>query len=323
MASFQKRLGKWRAQVARGGVRQSATFLTKAQAAEWAAKVEAGIRDGKLGLIPSKPFRDALDRYAKEVSPTKRGARWEKLRLALLGRDPLGAVLLPDLKAADFAAWRDRRLRQVSAGSVLREWTLLRHVITVAKGEWGWLKENPLAGVRRPPEPHARDRIPTCEELQAIIYCLGWAGDIPQTVTARVAVAALFAVETAMRAGEIAGLTVERVNKDARVARLEHTKNGRPRDVPLSPGALWLLELLPTANPVFGLTSRQLDSLWRKGRDRAGIEDLRFHDLRALAITRLAAKLDVLTLARMVGHRDIRQLQRYFRESASETAGKL
>lgn len=323
MASFQKRLGKWRAQVARNGVRRSGTFITKAQAEAWAARIETDILDGEAGIIPSKPFRDALDKYAKEVSPSKRGARWEKLRLALIGRDPLGAVLLPALASSDFAAWRDRRLRQVSAGSVLREWTLLRHVVTVARGEWGWLKENPLAGVRRPPAPHARDRLATCEELERVIYCLGWDGGMPETATARVAVAALFAVETAMRAGEIAGLTKERINTQARFARLETTKNGKPRDVALSPGALWLIEQLPAMNPVFGLTTSQIDSLWRKGRDRAGVGDLRFHDLRHLAITRLAKRLGVLELARMVGHRDIRQLAVYFNETAEETAGKL
>lgn len=323
MASFQKRLGKWRAQVARNGVRQSATFLTKAQAEAWANKIEGGILDGKAGIIPRWPFRDLLDKYAKEVSPRKDGARWEVLRLALIGRDQLGDVRLPDLSKADFAAWRDRRKLQVSEGSVLREWKLLRNVITVAMQEWGLLKENPMAGVRRPVEPPPRDRLATCEELERIFYCLGWDGDIPGTVTARVAVAALFAVETGMRAGEIAGLTHVLVNTEARYCRLLHTKNGRPRDVPLSPGALWLLEQLPPMEPVFGLTARQIDVLWRRGRDRAAVENLTFHDLRHLAITRLSKRLGVLELARMVGHSDIRQLMVYYNESASETAGKL
>lgn len=61
----------------------------------------------------------------------------------------------------------------------------------------------------------------------------------------------------------------------------------------------------------------------RQARDRAGLADLHFHDSRATAITRLAKRLDVLELARMVGHRDLRMLQVYYRETAEELAAKL
>ncbi|KFI24128.1 site-specific integrase, partial [Paenirhodobacter enshiensis] len=129
--------------------------------------------------------------------------------------------------------------------------------------------------------------------------------------------------ETAMRAGEIAGLVWDRVDLTKRVAHLDHTKNGRPRDVPLSSEAVRLLEALPHVDPVFGLESRQLDALWRKLRDRAGVAGLTFHDSRHAAITRLSKKLDVLALARMVGHTDLRQLQTYYNETAEELARRL
>jgi len=53
------------------------------------------------------------------------------------------------------------------------------------------------------------------------------------------------------------------------------------------------------------------------------IKDLTFHDTRHEAITRLAKKLDVLDLARMVGHRDIKQLLTYYNKSAKEIASQL
>lgn len=85
-----------------------------------------------------------------------------------------------------------------------------------------------------------------------------------------------------------------------------------------------LLKLLPqNGDRVFGLQSRQLDSLFRKARDKAGIADLHFHDSRHTAITRLAQRLPILDLARMVGHRDLRMLQVYYNPTAEEIASRL
>ena len=142
--------------------------------------------------------------------------------------------------------------------------------------------------------------------------------------TARAFHAFLFAMETATRAGEIVGLEWDRIDLDARVAHLPITKNGQARDVPLSSEAVRLLQALPRLSPVFGLTSRQLDALWRKLRDRAAVEGLTFHDSRAAALTKLSHKLDVLALARVSGHRDINMLIRvYYRESAADLAKRL
>ena len=74
---------------------------------------------------------------------------------------------------------------------------------------------------------------------------------------------------------------------------------------------------------VFTLTSALLDAYYRQGRDLAGIKRPTFHDARATAITRLSKKLDILELARMVGHRDPRSLMVYYRQSATDIAAKL
>lgn len=126
-----------------------------------------------------------------------------------------------------------------------------------------------------------------------------------------------------MRAGEIVALTWDRVDLKRRVAKLTQTKNGRSREVPLSSEAVRLLEALPKSDPVFGLTSHQIDALWRKVRDKAKADGLNFHDSRHAAITALSKKLDVLALARMVGHTDLRMLQVYYNETAEELAKRL
>jgi len=74
---------------------------------------------------------------------------------------------------------------------------------------------------------------------------------------------------------------------------------------------------------VFTVNLANADALFRRVRDRLGIENLHFHDTRHEATTRLARKLDVLDLARMTGHRDPRSLMVYYNATASEVAGRL
>ena len=333
MATIRRRGARWQAQIDKRGVRQSATFSTKAEAVAWSLEVEAGIASGAQGSIARKTFGDLLVRYRDEVSARKRGERWERTRIDRMLRDDaaLCALRLADLSQADFAAWRDRRLAEVSAATVRRDWTLLSHAFSVAIAEWRWLTAHPMRGVRQPPEPAARDRLISDHEIELLLHALGYARDAPPlTITARVGAALLFAIETAMRAGEIIGLQWPRVDIAARVATLLMTKNGTARQVPLSREALRILDQLAPVTAkredrrCFGIASTQsLDALFRRAKMRAGVEGLTFHDSRHTAITRLARRLDVLALARMVGHRDIRMLQIYFNPSATDMAGRL
>lgn len=299
----------------------SQVFPSRAAAKDWAARQEFLILNA-AGLPPEGTVRDLFDRYAREVSPKHRGERWEIIRLELIGKDKLAAIRIADLRPGDLADWRDRRLGQVSPGSVLREMQLLSAVLNTARKEWGLLKANPMADVKRPATPPPRERRPTADELERLQLS---AGEDLTAATARAYHAFRFAIETAMRAGEILSLEWSRVDLDRRVAHLPKTKNGRPRDVPLSTEAVRLLEALPLprTDPVFQLTSGQLDALWRKLRERAAVTGLTFHDSRHEAITRLSKKLDVLALARTVGHRDLRMLQVYYNESAEELAKRL
>ena len=254
------------------------------------------------------------------MSSGKRGARWGRLRLERAQRDPFAKIAMADLKAEDFAKWRDARLLEVKPGTVRREMQLLSSMLNHARREWGLITVNPMTDVRKPSMPPARDRLVTEDELARLAHS---AGDDLTAATARAFHAFLFAIETGMRAGEIIGLQWDRIDLGAQVAHLATSKNGSARDVPLSIEAVRLLRALPEADPVFGLKSSQLDALWRKLRDRAAVEGLRFHDSRHVAITRLARKLDVLALARMVGHRNIAQLQTYYNEAASDIAKRL
>ena len=84
MASFRKRGSSWTVVVRRKDIMKSATFRTKARAELWAAAQELDIAEGISGAIPNKTFGGLLQRYAKEVSSTKRGERWEIVRIPVL-----------------------------------------------------------------------------------------------------------------------------------------------------------------------------------------------------------------------------------------------
>lgn len=274
------------------------------------------------GLITGKTMGDAFTRYMAEVSPTKQGQRWEVVRLTALQSDPLSAVPLLKLSAVHLAQWRDRRLLQVSPATVNRELNLLSAVLTRARLEWRWIAANPIGDIRRPTNPPPRDRRISPDEVQKMVQALGFDGRTVRGKQHELAVAFLLALETALRKGELLGLEWSRVGE--RSLKLDETKNGDRREVPLSSRARELLALLPRVGErCFSLSLESADTLFRRACRKAGIVGLHFHDTRHEAITRLATKLTVLELARMVGHRDLKSLMIYYNATPAELADKL
>ena len=235
--------------------------------------------------------------------------------------------LIGSVTTANLAEWRDERLNVVSAGTVRREMNLLSSVFELARREWQWISENPLKDVRKPPAPKHRDRRVSDDEVDRILLALNYErGAVPGNSSQLVAVAFLLAIETAMRAGELAGLLWADVFLKDQFVRLSDTKNKDSREVPLSKAAVKLFKLLEKRKDgaaVFGITSETISTLFRRARINAEIDGLTFHDSRHEALTQLARKLDVLDLARMVGHRDPRSLMIYYNPTASEIAARL
>jgi len=332
MATYRKRSGGWRAEVFKKGIRESQTFPTKAHAVAWATQREAEILTGTAKReITSFTFKQALEKYRDEVSPAKAGYRWEALRIRRFIEDMHFSVQpISEIEADQIAAWRDARLKQVSAPTVTREMNLLSSVFEIARTEWKWCKSNPVREIKRPGNNRPRDRRISPEEEQALLSALGYVeGQPPENQTQEVAYAFLIALETAMRKGEILGLSLSTVQLQQRYVHLLETKNGDRRNVPLSQRAVQLFSVLEQLarqqkrEALFTVNSANADALFRRVRDRLGIENLHFHDTRHEATTRLARKLDVLDLARMTGHRDPRSLMVYYNATASEVASRL
>ena len=331
MASYRKRSGGWRAEVVKLGVRDSQTFDTKAAAVAWAIAREAEImaQSGTARASVSMTVSEALGRYKRDVSPTKEGQRWEELRLDRFDRElEWVGELMGNITSEQVAQWRDGRLKKVKSSTVRREMTLLSSVFEIARREWKTCLVNPVRDAKRPSNGPPRERRVAAGEINALINRLGYVeGQPPVTLLQELAYAFLLAIETAMRQGEILGMTAKWVNLRERFVHLPKTKNGSTRNVPLSKRAgellAPLLEGKGASDRLFKLESASADTMFRKIRDELKIDGLTFHDTRHEAITRLARKVEVLDLARITGHKDLKSLMIYYNATASEVAERL
>lgn len=323
MASLRKLKNKrFIVEVRKHGQYQSKTFDSKVEAMAWAAETEQTLAPD--GLVKGKTLGDAFTRYRDEISPTKKSHRNEHNRLNRLLRLSVSSLLLSEIRQHHFDEWIGKALDSNKSSSVNRELNTIGAVFEQAK-RWRWTLTNPIKGIRRPKNPHPRDRRISDKEVERILDALGFDGQSVTTTRDIIAVAFLFALETAMRQGEIWNLTWDDVHLTKRFVRLHETKNGSKRDVALSSEAVRLLKLLDRGHSqkVFKTNQGSSGTIFRRCLQLAGIDGLTFHDTRHEALTRLARKLQVLDLARMVGHRDPRSLMIYYNATAEEIAAQL
>lgn len=347
MAQIRKRGTKWQARIRiKGQPSIEKSFSTKADAEAWAKVTESEIIRGifiKRTDAEQTTLSEALDRYEAEVTPTKRGASIERYRLATWRKSRLARMTLASLRGADFARWRDERLKEVAPATVKRELGTVCNLFNVARKEWGFDGlSNPIESIRLPREDNARSRIFFDGEERILLQALdpkeqgeGRHGRINSWVKPIVELA----LETAMRRGEILSLRWENVRLENQVALLPITKNGGRRHVPLTKRAVQILSELPRSinGQVFPVTANALklafvravararkQYLQEGGSDDRVMVDLHFHDLRHIAITRLADKLpNIIELAAVSGHSDVRMLRRYYHPRAADLAQKL
>ncbi|KAF0844374.1 site-specific recombinase XerD [Methylovorus glucosotrophus] len=320
--------GKWRAEVSVKYQRKVKTFRTKGEAQSWANMTELELEKSEAG-VKNITFGSLLEKYRDEVSVRKSGERKERIRINAFIRDEpeICKTKLEALTKMQFTKFRDKRMKVVSGSTIIREMNMLSNVFTVAINEWGWIKVNPMSSIKRPQHAPPRDTLITQNQIDAVVHASGYADDeVPNTVIARTGAAFLFAIETAMREKEICGLRLSDVS--GRVAKVKASKTrAGVRDVPLSTRALQIIENVKRVDiegeSIFNLKESQIVSHFRKIKALAGIDNIVFHDTRHLAITRLAKVFNVLELARIVGHKDLKMLMIYYNETAENLADKL
>ncbi len=326
----------------------SRTFDLKADAEAWAREIERELQRGNLAAATNEAGRVTLgqvvDRYTDAVLPRLRSKGAAGYVRAC--NKKFGAFFLGSLRSVDVAAWRDELLKDgLSAQSVIHHLNALSSLFSYAEKELSipLPAGNPAKAIRKPSAPKARDRRLRPGELDALLTA---ADSTKRTPGLRQLI--MLAVETSMRLGELLGLEWKRIDLTRKIAHLVDTKNGESRTVALSSAALDALRAMK-AQPlridgrVFGWAAADsFEKAWVRCKaraleayreeceksgtkpDTAFLADLRFHDLRHEATSRLFEKgLGIMEVASMTGHKSLAMLKRYTHVEAEKLAAKL
>lgn len=329
MSNIRQRGDKWQARVTVGGVTATKSFTRRADALKWSQHQRVAMERGdyqKAGSLAT--LSEAIKRYILEVLPARRGAAQEMYILDYWRTSTLGGRPLASIKPADVAAERDKRLQEVSSGSVRRYLDSLSGVFSVAIRDWEIATTNPVRAIRKPANGRARERRLMPGELERVKEAASEAPDLPAIIT--------LAVETAMRRSEILGLEWRNIDLSKRVAYLPLTKNGSSRTVPLTTTAVRVLTALPRRidGKVFEKNGTSLSGAFQRAVKRARktyeaeriaggasareleqdnyLCGLRLHDLRHERISTLVeGGFNLVEAAAVSGHLTMQCLKRY------------
>ncbi len=334
------------------------TFDTKAEASAWAALQESEMARGvwlDRSEAESTALLTLLDRYETDIVPGKRGQAQERSIIGAWRATGIAPRMVASIRGADVATQRDQWLAEGYApASVLRRLQLLSHVFNTARREWGFESvANPIELIQKPQPNNARTRRILDPGKQTHAKARGGVNDelqrvIEATDSKLLPTLILLAVETGMRRSELVDLLWENVDFTRRTAYLPRTKNGDAREVPLSPAAMKVLQgrkpkrvTDPLNGRIFPLRADGVTQAFERAVQRARstyvdqckaagetpdprfLTDLRFHDLRHEATSRLAVVYQMHELAKITGHRDPRMLLRYYHPDAADLAKRL
>ena len=332
MATFRKRPGPrgavvWQAQIIRRGhKRQYKTFDTKTQAEAWARQVEGEMDRGVFtsrAEAEATTLTEALDRYVREVTPRKKAttADREIYTIRWWQASALGPRSLASIRGKDImAALAAKEAEGAAAHTIHLHIALISHLFTTARRAWGMEGlSNPAELVHKPRLPQGRNRrLVNDEHARLMAAALAYGGEIGPLIT--------WAIETAMRRGEIAAMRWEHLDRTDKVLLIPETKNGTPREIPLSTAALAVLDVLPRRldGQVWSMRPDSISQAFERVCKAAGIEGLTFHDLRHEATSRLFEKgLNPMQVAAITGHKTLQMLKRYTHLRAEDLVGML
>ena len=324
MATITKRAnGKWQAKCRKKGYKTvSKTFSRKYDAETWAKQIELEMERGifeSTAKAEHIQLTNLLDQFWDEVASNYKSSINVKYTIEYM-KKVLGHIHLIDLSVDVVRDYKQYRLNKISSETTRKELSLLRRVIDYSMMEWNihLPKGNPFHKVSLPAKGKARNRRLNAGEFDAIFKeAKNYGGYIAITFE--------LAIETAMRRGEMINLEWANINYKKRTAFLPETKNGTSRTIPLSIRAIELIKMVKKdGDLLFPINGDSIGKAFRRVTDRAGIEDLRFHDLRHEATSRLFEKgLQLMEVSAITGHKDLTMLKRYTHLDAEKLALKL
>lgn len=319
----------YRAQIrVRGHAPVSKSFARKTDAKRWIEETKTAMRNGTAVSTEAErtTLKEALERYLREATPRKKSRDREERRVRAWMKHPLALRFLSHLRGADFAKYRDERFAEGAAWATVRlELVLISVLYKVASREWRMEGlRNPIRSVALPSKKthgsNERDRRLEGDEEPRLLAALKAHGPYYAPL-------AELAIESAMRQGELLALTWPDVDLERRVAKLRDTKNSEPRAVPLSTRAAEIIRALPrpidAKSPLFPVDQDKVIRTFRQACNDAGIENLKFHDLRHEATSRICERLPMHEAMRVTGHKTPSMLMRYYHPKAEDLARKL
>lgn len=306
---------------------QIKTFKTKANALKWARLIESEIDRGVFidrTEADRTTIGELIDRYILEVTPLKRSAKSDRQRMLFLKKH-FGHFIVSQLQSKHIAGYRDKRLAEGKQGStVIKEISSLSHLIDISIKDWSIPLVNNVASlIRKPKLAKGRDRRLIDNEE---IILLQAAKNSKSLLLAPIITLAL---ETGMRLGELLSLDWNNIDLKKQTARLPLTKNGESRIVPLTKRGIETLKNIPRKiddSRVFWtwVRSDSFENAWRRMLKQTNIKDLRFHDLRHEACSRLFERgFNVMETAHISGHKTLQQLKRYTHLKTEDIVAKM
>lgn len=286
----------------------------------------------KKAEVRAMSLSKALQKYEKEVTPTKKGADVEKSYIRKINRYSIAKKSIYLITPEDIIAFLYGLKRdgngptkgQPLTGESKRKYaSLISNLYEVARKRWRLAVSNPVRDIELPPPCKSRKRRLEADEEERLTNALR------QSRNASMLPLVQLAIETAMRQGELLKLKWEdlRLANDHGTAQLRDTKNGEDRIVPLSSKAVAIINALPRpieGGLLFKMTKNSVRTAWDYACKRAKIEDLRFHDLRHEATSRLfELGLDKIEAASVTGHKTLQMLKDYTHLRAEKLAKKL
>lgn len=300
--------------------RRLPTARTKAQAEEGERQELLKLHNARYGINqPAPKLKEFIEKeYLPWSQANKKSWRNDQSRsrciIEAMGKKRLDEITPFDVEKFKIERRKVKSMRDPesarSVASTNREVLLLSAILTLAK-KGRLIIENPCSQVELLAGEVKRTRyLSEEEETRLLDACAG------ERVWLRPII--ILAIHTGMRAGEILSLRWAQVDFSRSLIHLVHTKTDKNRDVPMNQTAREVLLNLTREpefifpSPITGRPRRDLNYAWHKLIDEAGIEDLRFHDLRHTFGTRAADRGEPLTaIARVMGHASTATTERY------------
>ena len=256
------------------------------------------------------------DHYLPHIKMTRRNTSSDEsfLRLHLLPR--LGAAPMSEIDQQDLVEMHQSLLAQGYAKAMANKAFILPKIIfnLAMKLNQPDVSSNPAQGITLTDPQNAKERYLTKEEVQRLMVA------IDQSENKQLKHIVTLLLLTGARKREILDARWEEVNLDRRYLRVPLSKSGKPRFIPLSLAAIKVLELLPrfdgcpyvVPNPDTGKPYGNLYVPWNTARKRAGLPDVRMHDLRhSYASNLVNAGTSIYVVSRALGHASLKNTARY------------